>query len=731
VVERSVREGEPTKAQLAFAEDRGAAYTIYSQSLSLLREQFHSTGRFDDANVKLDEITKLLLMRLHELKRAASGQPDRFDDAYLRRRAEKDFGGSSRTAAALRELSQEILSDPLYQNPDGTSIFGAHPVLNIQPTDDEFASHILRTVRDISDHITDGSNHNEEFDILNESFGHFIRDSFHNTKEDAQYMTPPEVVTSMTTMVFEDVANNPIELERVLRCSKTDPFIIADPTCGVGSFLVQSFREALNVLEAAHVSHEVVDKVSRELRLYGIHGQDKVDRMVRLARLNLLLFGNGGAHIDQGNSIRGPSALDELEGCVDVILTNPPFGADYDVDDLLRTSPASRYPILRELRSEGRIPKRLGSELIMIDRCLSLLRPGGRLVIVVPDNVASARGPDAAVRDAVFAHADLLAVVELPNEAFAQAGTRTKACFLYLQKRNEGTQPAKRTIMMAVCKSLGFQVVTRTGTPIKKVVGENELPIVTSAYQDLSAEKEQESDSDFRVVNESPSVVLVEPDGLINGRWTPGFYHAQRLEALQRLDDLADRGFNLRPLATLATLASKSRRTYQETDLRVISVLHVGIDGTIDLGDALENQPKTPGLRCFPGEVLISKINPRIPRVCVVPEVGIDLGCSSEFEILVPKEELDPFLLAGLLRSQPVQDQIRFLTSGTSSSHNRIKDAELADVLIPMPKTGSADLQRLEKLAVKWRESYRHRYEADAELRSAFDQIHELLVPRD
>jgi hypothetical protein len=363
----------------------------------------------------------------------------------------------------------------------------------------------------------------------------------------------------------------------------------------------------------------------------------------------------------------------------------------------------------------------------MIDRCLSLLRPGGRLVIVVPDNVASARGPDAAVRGTIFSHADLLASVELPSEAFAQAGTRTKACFLYLQKREEGTEPIRRKIMMAVCKSLGFQVVTRTGTPIKKVSGENELPLITSAYRELSGVTEEESSSDFRVARESPSVVSVGLDGLINGRWTPGFYHAQRLGALQRLDDLADRGFDLRPLSTLATLASRSRRTYEETDLRVISVLHVGTDGTIDLGDALENQPKTPGLRCLPDEVLISKINPRIPRICVVPDVGVDLGCSSEFEILIPNEGLDPFLLAGMLRSQPVQDQIRYLTSGTSSSHNRIKDAELADVLIPMPPADSEETQRLEKLALKWRESYRQRYEADADLRAAADGVDALL----
>jgi hypothetical protein len=46
-------------------------------------------------------------------------------------------------------------------------------------------------------------------------------------------------------------------------------------------------------------------------------------------------------------------------------------------------------------------------------------------------------------------------------------------------------------------------------------------------------------------------------------------------------------------------------------------------------------------------------------------------------------------LLAYLLLTQVAQKQIVSLTSGTSSSHNRIRTTELASVLLPIPKTGS------------------------------------------
>ena len=42
-----------------------------------------------------------------------------------------------------------------------------------------------------------------------------------------------------------------------------------------------------------------------------------------------------------------------------------------------------------------------------------------------------------------------------------------------------------------------------------------------------------------------------------------------------------------------------------------------------------------------------------------------------------------------LLMLPSVQTQINYLTSGTSSSHNRIKSADLANVLIPLPTKNS------------------------------------------
>ena len=83
--------------------------------------------------------------------------------------------------------------------------------------------------------------------------------------------------------------------------------------------------------------------------------------------------------------------------------------------------------------------------------------------------------------------------------------------------------------------------------------------------------------------------------------------------------------------------------------------------------------------------MLVSRINPRIPRVAVVPDLGRDLLCSSEYEILKARAGVSPYALAFVLLSRFVQEQIRALTAGTSASHSRIKPERIYDVLVPDP----------------------------------------------
>jgi len=128
-------------------------------------------------------------------------------------------------------------------------------------------------------------------------------------------------------------------------------------------------------------------------------------------------------------------------------------------------------------------------------------------------------------------------------------------------------------------------------------------------------------------------------------------------------------------------------------------------EGMLDMAAIREYAPKTPGIPIKYGEVLLSKINPRIPRVAVVPRLASIMLCSTEFAVMKPRNDLDPYGLSFLLLTQMVQNQIKSLTSGTSASHNRIKTKELAKVKIPLPVEGSTAEKRLRDLVKEYRSS--------------------------
>jgi type I restriction enzyme M protein len=137
--------------------------------------------------------------------------------------------------------------------------------------------------------------------------------------------------------------------------------------------------------------------------------------------------------------------------------------------------------------------------VLFIDRCLQLLKPGGRLLIVLPDGVLCNSG-DRYVREYMMGKKDektgefvggkaiVKAVISLPSDCFKLSGTGAKTSILYLQKRHanpnqpEQFLPEPQTdVFMAVADTLGYVVKNNiedynAGVP-------NDLDAIVSAYK--------------------------------------------------------------------------------------------------------------------------------------------------------------------------------------------------------------------------------------------------------
>ena len=137
--------------------------------------------------------------------------------------------------------------------------------------------------------------------------------------------------------------------------------------------------------------------------------------------------------------------------------------------------------------------------VLFIDRCLQLLKPGGRLLIVLPDGILCNSG-DRYVREYIMGKKDektgefvggkaiVKAVISLPSDCFKLSGTGAKTSILYLQKRhanpNQPEQffPEPQTdVFMAVAETLGYVVKNNIEDYNAGVA--NDLDKIVSAYK--------------------------------------------------------------------------------------------------------------------------------------------------------------------------------------------------------------------------------------------------------
>lgn len=688
--------------------NKGLTYNQFYDVLLNLREEFHSNGRIDDSNAKLDEIMKVLIISYYEAKRG-----NKFSLEYIKEMSCEKYGNESNTAKTLRELFEEIVKDKMFFNEDGTNIFGANPSLIIQESENQFADKLISELSkiDFVSLIEDGNN--SDFDLVNECFGHFVRDNFRNNKEDGQYMTPSEITEPVLDIVFNDIFKD----EEFMKNLKNNnyQFTIMDPTCGVGTLIIEAFRKYEKYIDSLSINSEEKNEIINNIKQNCLIGQDKVDRMTRLSKINMMLIGGNISNISVGNSITGESNINKFLNKVDLIFNNPPFGAEYNISNFLGND---SYPILNNIQINS---CSINSELAVLDKSISLLKPNGRLVIIVPDSVVSSKGLYEEFRKELMKICDIKAILELPAVTFAQAGTRTKTVIIYLQKKAS----KKKEIFMGVCNDVGYIVKERAGVPVKIQEGVNEMYDISNAY---IANKGLQNKK-FNILSNIPSSTIISYGYIMDNVLNPSFYSADRLNSIIKLESIDNEEFDVKKLGDVVEFKSKTRKSLNVSDeIKHISVLHINADSTIDLEQARQFKPISKGKVCESGDILFSKINPRIPRLAVMPKTNETFVCSNEFEILNVRDGISPYLLTEILKLSYVKQQVENLTSGTSSSHNRIKTEQLSQILIPLPKKGTEMEKKYDTIANEIEKSIKLKYTAQDNMLKQIQNLEDILV---
>jgi hypothetical protein len=410
-------------------------------------------------------------------------------------------------------------------------------------------------------------------------------------------------------------------------------------------------------------------------------GADQAYSSLIKARINLLMFGQNHTRLlHTDDSITDPS-LDRLEGKVKLILTNPPFGeGKYNNPSGMRRFLDARkdwdLPTVIESRN-GRKALATDPAILFLERNLQLLTPGGRLMIVLPDGMINSEGYRL-LREHLLKTADLLAVVSLPTQSFAMAGTAAKTSFIYLRKKSPGAS-MRNCVFMAVASHVGF---LKKGTVMVSDPFGNDLEKISNEYKSfMSSSLGGETISEPRELSSGPLVMAIPRSALLRN-WDPSAHGLERIRARDSVLSLRPDCSKLEDLVRVRhdPLEYRTKRTSF-----FISVLHVDERSNVNWNAAAKHSPTSKGARCSSGDVLFSCINPSTPRVTVIPDnVRGEVLCSSEFAVLQTRGE-DPYFVALALASDVSTRQIVPLARGTSSSRRRVMLSDLFDVVVPFP----------------------------------------------
>jgi type I restriction enzyme M protein len=270
-------------------------------------------------------------------------------------------------------------------------------------------------------------------DAVGEAFEVFIGPALRGGE--GQFFTPRNVVK----MVVEILDPEPGEM-------------ILDPACGSGGFLIIALEHVWRKLEqlAKRKAWSAVqlDRKKREVASRCFRGIDKDSFLAKVTKAYMAIIGDGRGGVFCDHSLlpssewKSQTASGAALGSFNVVLTNPPFGAQikikgqgllsqFELGHKWKRNKATEISELTASLCEHQPP-----QILFLERCIQFLRPGGRLGIVLPESILGNPSYEYIITF-LRSRAKVLGIVTLPESLFktsGKGGTHTKTCVLFVEK---------------------------------------------------------------------------------------------------------------------------------------------------------------------------------------------------------------------------------------------------------------------------------------------------------
>lgn len=315
-------------------------------------------------------------------------------------------------------------------------------------------------------------------DAIGDAFEVFIGPALRGSE--GQFFTPRNVVKMIVEILDPE----------------TDEMII-DPACGSGGFLIVALEYVWDKLEKEAKkkgwSDATLEIRKRDVATKYFRGIDKDSFLAKVTKSYMAIVGDGRGGIFCENTLKplgewNRKATDRIKlNSFKVLLTNPPFGAKIPIkgDSVLKQYELGHKWKFNKKQNRWEMTSKVWSkqppQILFIERCIQLLKEGGRMGIVLPDGLLG-NISDGYIRQFIKNHCKILGIIDCPVETF-QPSTPTKTSVLLLQKKVGKKE--KYPIFMAVAKTCGHD---RRGKEIDK----DDFPDVVKEFNKFKKEENVE-----------------------------------------------------------------------------------------------------------------------------------------------------------------------------------------------------------------------------------------------
>ena len=264
---------------------------------------------------------------------------------------------------------------------------------------------------------------------------------------------------------------------------------VIDPACGTGGFLITAMNYALKVLRDNEVklwtdpenptNYELEELYRKRVEYLStcVFGLDLNPALVRAAKMNMVMNNDGAGGLHRENSLANPhtwsseTTKDIGLGQFDLVFTHPPFGANILIDD---TNILSQYDlaavwdsdesgnlfIRKDKDGEAVLQANQPPEILFIERCIQLLKPGtGKMAMVIPNGILNNPSLEY-VRYWMLQNVRLIAVVDMQRDLFQPKNDTQTSMVLMRRLSSEEKRLAQEgkidyPVFMAVAERIG------------------------------------------------------------------------------------------------------------------------------------------------------------------------------------------------------------------------------------------------------------------------------------